>query len=139
MVDSKSKTRLLIVTGILLVVIGVMIWQSLGSGASVSYYKTISEVTRDSSFVGKNVNVGGQVKNGSRVDKGHTCTFIIFDQKNKTQELTVEYSKQLPSTFGDGVAVVAEGKLVSKGKVIADSIVTKCPSKYDSKKKSGGK
>jgi len=139
MVDSKSKTRLLIVTGILPVVIGVMIWQSLGSGASVSYYKKIAEVTRDSSFVGKNVNVGGQVKKGSVINKGHTCTFTIVDQKDNTQQLAVEYSKQLPSTFGDGIDVVAEGKLVSKGKVVADSIVTKCPSKYDSKKKSGGK
>lgn len=139
MVDSKSKTRLLIVTGVLLVVIGVLIWQSLGSGASVSYYKTIGEVTSGSSFVGKNVNVGGKVMKGSIVNEGHTCTFKIADQKNKEQQLTVEYSKQLPSTFGENIDVVAEGKLVSKGKIVANSIVTKCPSKYDSKKKSGGK
>ncbi|MHB8841328.1 MAG: cytochrome c maturation protein CcmE [Candidatus Aquicultor sp.] len=139
MVDSKSKTRLLIVTGILLVVIGVMIWQSLGSGASVSYYKAIAEVTRDSSFVGKNINVGGQVKEGSVVTKGHTCTFTIFDQNNKNLEMTVEYSKQLPSTFGPGINVVAEGKLLSKGKIVANSVITKCPSKYDKEKKPGGK
>lgn len=135
MVDSKSKKRLLVVTVILLVGIGFMIYQSTGS--SISYVEPIDKVVSDPSYIGKNVNVGGTVLKGY-VTQGSKHTFTIAD---KGKQLTVEYTGQLPSTFGSDVKVVADGKLVSKDKLVAKSITTKCPSKYESeeKKKTGGK
>ncbi|HEY3375091.1 MAG TPA: cytochrome c maturation protein CcmE [Candidatus Aquicultor sp.] len=138
MVDKKGKTRLLVVTVILLAVIGYMVYSS--SASQISYYKKIGEVTGDNSFVGKSLRVGGLVEKGSIVHKGRTYTFTIYDKVKKDQKMTVVYSKSMPSQFGAGVFVIADGKLVTKDKLEADSIVTQCPSKYQSdKKKQEGK
>lgn len=138
MVDSKSKKRLLAVTVILLAVIGFMIYNS--SASTMSYFKKVYEI--DKTYVGKSVRVGGVIAKDSWTKEGRTHTFKIYDKKDKGRLLTVVYSGPLPSTFGDNdkVIAIAEGKLVSADKLEAKSIVTQCPSKYESEKKNmGGK
>lgn len=138
MVDSKSKKRLLVVTAILLVAIGYMVYSS--SASSLAYFKEIDEVAVDDTFIGKNVRVGGLVQKGTIVQKGREYTFTIAKKEDLSKKMTVTYSKQMPSQFGPEVFVIAEGKLASKDKLEANSLVTQCPSKYESEKKeSGGK
>ncbi|MCL6472791.1 MAG: cytochrome c maturation protein CcmE [Firmicutes bacterium] len=136
MVDSKSKTRLMVVTVVLVAIIGYMVYSLLSnsSSSSLSYYKKVEEVIKDDSYVGKTVKVGGEIKKGTVVQKGNKYTFKIFE---KDKELTVTYSGQVPSTFGAGVQAIVEGKLVSQNMLEAKSITTKCPSKYKSKKIGG--
>lgn len=136
MVDSKSKTRLLVVTIVLIAAIGYMIFSLMGnsSSSSLSYYRKIDEVTKDSTYVGKNVRVGGEILKGSVNQEGRKYTFKIHD---KDKQITVTYSGQMPSTFGGGVQAIVEGKLVSRNLMEAKSITTQCPSKYKSKKTGG--
>ncbi len=136
MVDSKSKTRLLVVTIVLIAAIGYMIFSLMGnsSSSSLSYYRKIDEVTKDSTYVGKNVRVGGEILKGSVNQEGRKYTFKIHD---KDKQLMVTYSGQMPSTFGGGVQAIVEGKLVSRNLMEAKSITTQCPSKYKSKKTGG--
>ncbi len=136
MVDSKSKTRLLVVTIVLIAAIGYMIFSLMGnsSSSSLSYYRKIDEVTKDSTYVGKNVRVGGEILKGSVNQEGRKYTFKIHD---KDKQLMVTYSGQMPSTFGGGVQAIVEGRLVSQNLMEAKSITTQCPSKYKSKKTGG--
>jgi len=128
MADSRSKKRLLIVTTILLAVIGVMIFSS--SKANLSYHKSIGEILKDPSYIGKSVKVGGKIMEGSIEQKGNVCTFKIFD---KDGEMTIVYTGQLPNQFGADIEAIVDGKLVAQDKVESKKMVTKCPSKYKSK------
>ncbi|MDI6716787.1 MAG: cytochrome c maturation protein CcmE [Actinomycetota bacterium] len=133
MVDSKSKKRLLIVTVILLAIIGYMIYNS--SVSSYSYYKSVSEVAGNSSYIGKSIRVSGKIVERSPEHINGKYVFHIYE---KDKKLTIVYSgPQLPQTFGKDITAVAEGKLVSPNRFEAKSVITKCPSKYDTKKKEG--
>jgi cytochrome c-type biogenesis protein CcmE len=128
MVDSKSKIRLAIVSVVLLCAIGYMIFSA--SASSYVSYKQIGEVVKDKSLVGKGVEVAGKVKPKSVVHKGTEMTFVLAENSDT---IDVTYTGQVPQTFGDNVQAVVTGKLVSQNKVVAESIVTKCPSKYEGK------
>ncbi|MCC7162985.1 MAG: cytochrome c maturation protein CcmE [Anaerolineae bacterium] len=98
--------------------------------ANTVYYYTLSEVqTQQASLVGKTIRVNGPL------DK----TSIRNDQKNLVLEfnlvqdgivLPVVYQGVAPDTMSSGESVVAEGKLDSDGVFRAQSILVKCPSKY---------
>ena len=126
--NKKSRTRLLIATGVIVVVfvIGVVfLVQKQGA-----YYRQVAELTTGQ-YDGKNVKVGGQVVRGTinRDDAG--VHFTIQDLTGKTDTVKVTYSGQMPNTFEDGVDVVVVGKYAAAdGIVSADQLQTKCPSKY---------
>ena len=126
--NKKSRTRLLVATGVIVVVfvIGVVILVER-QGA---YYRQVSQLTTGQ-YNGKNVQVGGKVLNGTikRDDSG--VHFTIQDLTGKTSTVNVVYSGQMPNTFSSGVDVVVEGKYVSGDQTItASQLQTKCPSKY---------
>ena len=124
--NKKSRTRLLIATGVIVVVfvIGVVfLVQKQGA-----YYRQVSDLT-SGQYDGKNVKVGGRVIDGtiSRDDTG--VHFEIQDLTGKTDTVEVSYSGQMPNTFESGVDVVVIGKYASNV-LTADQLQTKCPSKY---------
>ena len=126
--NKKSRTRLLIATGVIVVVfvIGVVfLIQKQGA-----YYRQVGDLTTGQ-YDGKNVKVGGRVVDGTinRDDAG--VHFIIQDLTGKADTVKVTYSGQMPGTFEDGVDVVIVGKYAAAdGVVSADELQTKCPSKY---------
>lgn len=124
--NKKSRTRLLIATGVIVVVfvIGVVfLVQKQGA-----YYRQVSDLT-SGQYDGKNVKVGGRVIDGtiSRDDSG--VHFEIQDLTGKSDTVEVSYSGQMPNTFESGVDVVVIGKYASNV-LTADQLQTKCPSKY---------
>jgi cytochrome c-type biogenesis protein CcmE len=126
--NKKSRTRLLIATGVIVAVfvIGVVfLVQKQGA-----YYRQVSDLTTGQ-YDGKNVKVGGRVLDGTikRDDSG--VHFTIEDLTGKTDTVQVSYAGQMPNTFDAGVDVVVIGKYASSGSLItADQLQTKCPSKY---------
>jgi cytochrome c-type biogenesis protein CcmE len=127
-VNKKSRTRLLIATGVIVVVfvIGVVfLVQKQGA-----YYRQVSDLT-SGQYDGKNVKVGGKVMDGTINRDASGVHFTIQDLTGKPDTVKVTYSGQMPNTFNSGVDVVVVGKYASSGGVIsADQLQTKCPSKY---------
>jgi len=127
-VNKKSRTRLLIATGVIVVVfvIGVIfLVQKQGA-----YYRQVSDLT-SGQYDGKNVKVGGKVMDGTINRDASGVHFTIQDLTGKPETVKVTYSGQMPNTFNSGVDVVVVGKYASNGGVIsADQLQTKCPSKY---------
>jgi len=127
-VNKKSRTRLLIATGVIVVVfvIGVIfLVQKQGA-----YYRQVSDLT-SGQYDGKNVKVGGKVMDGTINRDASGVHFTIQDLTGKPDTVKVTYSGQMPNTFNSGVDVVVVGKYASNGGVIsADQLQTKCPSKY---------
>jgi len=127
-VNKKSRTRLLIATGVIVVVfvIGVVfLVQKQGA-----YYRQVADLTTGQ-YDGKNVKVGGKVIAGTIDRDASGVHFTIQDLTGKTDTVKVTYNGQMPNTFEDGVDVVIVGKYAAAdGVVSADQLQTKCPSKY---------
>ena len=123
--NKKSRTRLLIATGVIVAVFVVgVVFLVQKQGA---YYKQVSELTTGQ-YDGKNVKVGGRVI-GDPVRDASGVHFEIKDLTGKDDVVKVTYSGQMPNTFDTGVDVVVIGKFASNV-ITADQLQTKCPSKY---------
>ena len=126
--NKKSRTRLLVATGVIVVVfiVGVVfLVQKQGA-----YYRQVSDLTTGQ-YDGKNVKVGGRVLDGTVKRDASGVLFTIEDLTGKPDTVKVLYSGQMPNTFDAGVDVVVIGKYASNGALItADQLQTKCPSKY---------
>jgi len=130
-VNKKSRTRLLIATGVIVVVfvIGVVfLVQKQGA-----YYRQVADLTTGQ-YDGKNVKVGGKVVGGTINRDAGGVHFTIQDLTGKSDTVKVTYAGQMPGTFEDGVDVVIVGKYAATdGTINADQLQTKCPSKYKGK------
>jgi cytochrome c-type biogenesis protein CcmE len=135
-VNKRARNRLIGVTAILLLAI-VAIFATLGQGNRTAYYKSVKEVSSDSSLQGKRVKVGGIVVAGSWDQKSNPMRFTVHDEKDTAgtgATVKVIYNGAVPSTFGDGVTAIVTGSVGKDGSVTADEMITKCPSKYESAK-----
>jgi cytochrome c-type biogenesis protein CcmE len=126
--NKKSRTRLLVATGVIVVVFIVgVVFLVQRQGA---YYRQVADLTTGQ-YDGKNVKVGGRVLDGTIKRDASGVRFTIEDLTGKTATVDVLYSGQMPNTFDAGVDVVVIGKYASNGALItADQLQTKCPSKY---------
>jgi len=126
--NRKSRTRLLIASGVIVAVFIVgVVFLIERQGA---YYRQVSDLS-GGQYDGKNVKVGGRVLAGTirRDDAG--VHFEISDLTGKPDTVMVTYDGQMPNTFDAGVDVVVVGTYASAGGVItAAELQTKCPSKY---------
>ncbi len=126
--NKKSRTRLLVATGVIVAVfiVGVVfLVQKQGA-----YYRQVSDLAAGQ-YDGKNVKVGGKVLDGTIKRDAAGVRFTIEDLTGKAAKVNVLYSGQMPNTFDAGVDVVVIGRYASNGALItADQLQTKCPSKY---------
>jgi cytochrome c-type biogenesis protein CcmE len=127
--NKKSRTRLLVATGVIVVVfiVGVVfLVQKQGA-----YYRQVSDLATGQ-YDGKNVKVGGRVLDGTIKRDSSGVRFTIQDLTGEQSTVNVLYSGQMPNTFDSGVDVVVIGKYAGNGALItADQLQTKCPSKYE--------
>jgi cytochrome c-type biogenesis protein CcmE len=95
------------------------------------YYMTIPELKHCTSCVAQDVRVAGYVQAGSivRNDRTQAVSFVIEDGK---QTLQVTYKGILPDIFRAGVQVVVEGHYSGSGPFQAQTLLAKCPSKFQS-------
>jgi cytochrome c-type biogenesis protein CcmE len=100
------------------------------TGATAEYYMTINQLHSCSSCSARTVRVAGVVVPGSiaRDASNQVVRFQISD--SKTTAMPVIYSGVVPDIFQAGAQVVVEGKLESNGVFQAQTLLTKCPSKF---------
>ena len=97
---------------------------------SATYYYTVSELAeQEGSFQDENLRINGQVANGS-VEQESTSFVLRFTMVEGGKSLPVVYQGVVPDTFKVGNEIVVEGYLNSAGIFQANSILTKCPSRY---------
>ena len=110
--NKKSRTRLLVATGVIVVVfiVGVVfLVQKQGA-----YYRQVSDLATGQ-YDGKNVKVGGRVLDGTIERDSAGVRFTIQDLTGKQSTVNVLYSGQMPNTFDSGVDVVVIGKYAGNG------------------------
>ena len=116
-------------------VISYLIWTGVSS--TMVYYLTPGEllerVEADPTFHDVGVKVSGKVVPGTyqRVEGELLHTFLVRDLADEELTFTVEYRDALPDTFTDDVEVVLEGRLTPDGVFEANTLLTKCGSRYE--------
>ena len=113
--NSKMKRRLIVVTGVIVVVLAIVLAIVGSSGAA----KTISvKDALESDLAGERVQVSGNVVDNSFATVDGVLTFDIYDPDggDPAQKLHVSYDGAASSTFGNGVTAICTGKIVEGGK-----------------------
>lgn len=104
-----------------------------GINDSMVYYYTVSELQAQSSQLSeKGVRVSGHVLPGSidKDDDGTRVQFVVFEKTTDAQ-MPVVYTGLIPDTFKDNAEVVVEGLYHNDASFEANTLLAKCPSKYE--------
>jgi cytochrome c-type biogenesis protein CcmE len=126
----KRKVRLVVALSAALVLAGTLLYTSFASATDA---KTPSQVLAAGS-AGGTYEMTGKVVPGSITHQGATLVFKVRDRKGSAA-LPVRYTGTVPDPFRDGREVIVTGKL--RGGVFIgerNSLVTKCPSKFQNSK-----
>jgi cytochrome c-type biogenesis protein CcmE len=126
----KRKVRLVVALSAALVLAGTLLYTSFASATDA---KTPSQVLASGSS-GGTYEMTGKVVPGSITHQGATLVFKVQDRKGSAA-LPVHYTGTVPDPFRDGREVIVTGKLRS-GVFMGErnSLVTKCPSKFQNAK-----
>jgi cytochrome c-type biogenesis protein CcmE len=127
----KRKVRLVVALTAALLLAGTLLYTSFASGTTT---KTPSQVLSAGSGAGT-YEMTGKVVPGSISHQGATLVFKVADRAGGTRTVPVRYTGTVPDPFRDGREVIVTGKL-ENGVFAAErnSLVTKCPSKFQNDK-----
>ena len=95
---------------------------------------TPSQLLKSGPSSDRSVELTGKVAAGSVHKSGDTLRFAVRDRNGKGPSVPVAYTGVVPDPFRVGREVIVTGKL-KDGTFIGerDSLVTKCPSKFQTK------
>jgi cytochrome c-type biogenesis protein CcmE len=133
-VNKRARNRLIGVTAIIIIAVAAIIYGTQMSGAGGSFARTPSQLAAETKLIGQRVSVTGPVVGGSWDKQTNPMKFTIQDEKAKPGSATIKvvYNGGVPTTFSDGTVAIVTGTLREGGLVEAQTLLTKCPSKYES-------
>ncbi|GAC1322228.1 MAG: hypothetical protein NVSMB25_17080 [Thermoleophilaceae bacterium] len=121
----KRKVRLVVALTAALLLAGALVYTSFGEATQA---KTPSQVVRASG--GRSYRVTGKVVPGSISHRGSTLLFRVRDRAGATS-VAVSYQGIVPDPFRDGREILLDGRMQGGTFVgVRDTLVTKCPSKF---------
>jgi len=121
----KTKLLKILIIPSIIFVAGYLIFQA--STTVVNPYIPISHLKNNPDlYYGKEIQVIGNVT-GPLTGDSLSLKFILKDEQD---EILVSYKGPIPQNFMEGINVVVIGELDTNGQLIANQILTKCPSKY---------
>lgn len=123
------KTKLIVGGGIVLAAI--MFLAFSGAKDSWVHYLAVDEFNTEPDYQTLRVRLHGNVaEENLRSDPG--MMLASFDLEGETSCVRVSYTGIIPDMFQPGSEVVVEGQLDEQGVFQADTLLTKCASKYES-------
>lgn len=127
--NTKTKRRMMAVTGIIVIVLIVIL--AVVGGAGAARAASISEAIAGT-YADQKIQVSGNVVDNSYSTEGNVLVFSIYDKDgDHSEQLKVRYEGGVSATFGNDVTAICTGKVDSEGVLRASELVTKCPSKYE--------
>ena len=101
---------------------------------NLTYYYEIDELKAATASPGEKIRLSGDVVGGSivREDATRRVRFAIrgVDAPAGSAEIPIVYGGTLPDIFRPDIQVVVEGRLDEGGTFHAETLLAKCPSKY---------
>ena len=104
----------------------------IGASSSWQYYLTVDECARNaSSMLGDRIRVSGKIAANSLLvaDNREEASFVL---QGETEELAVDCCGPFPDNLAEERQVVVEGRMNSSGRFAAETVLTRCASKYSS-------
>ena len=95
---------------------------------TIVFFHTPKDVAEKGIPAGKRFRLGGLVAEGSLKRGGGTT--VEFTVTDTVKTIPVRYTGVLPDLFREGQGVVAEGKLDTSGRFIADTVLAKHDETY---------
>lgn len=125
----KRQVRLIVSLSAAVVLAAALVYFSFsGSAEAVGPSKLIAAATP-----GKSYQLTGKVVDGTITKQGAVTSFRVRD-RNGHASVPVRYSGAVPDTFKDGREIIVTVRKQGASFVgEKDSLVTKCPSKYQAK------
>lgn len=127
---SKKRVRIIVVSAIVAILLGYLIYSSFGS--TLVKYRSVSEVVGNDDLSGKQVKIAGKVVKGS-LEKSKTIVRYRFEITDGIDNMPVVYEKALPTSFKEGGEIIVEGTYRPGTEFKAQTLLVKCPSKYKPK------
>lgn len=119
-----------IAAAVLVCAVGYLMYTSTQS-TSASFFDTVSELdARSDSIDGELVRVGGDVVEES-IEIDSVAGPVYFEITDGENELAVVYDGQVPDIFDEHIQAVVEGTYHKDGVFEADTVLTKCPSRFE--------
>ena len=124
--------RLAIAVGLVAIALGWLVFA--GTRSNLVYYYEVDELAAADQRNEGPIRISGDVVAGSiqRDPASHSLHFAISDVGAPAGAPTVPvvYSGTVPDIFRPGIQVVIEGRLDPHGTFQAETLLAKCPSKY---------
>jgi cytochrome c-type biogenesis protein CcmE len=129
--QSANKNLKFIIGGVLVIalIVILIVQATVSTGA---YYLTVSELhQRAATVAGERVRVSGTVVDGSEDWNAQEITlkFAIADENGA--QLPIVFFGPRPDNFQRAASAIIEGELLPDGSFQADTLLLKCPSRYD--------
>lgn len=120
--------------GILLVAsaTGFLVYKA--TGENLTYYREVDELLAAESIPpGEKIRLSGDVVEGSVVksEESRAIEFEITETgSDGASRIPIAYDGAVPDIFKPGIQVVVEGRMDDSGTFQAETLLAKCPSKY---------
>ena len=122
-----AKSKRLFVIAAIASLLGVAAMLVLGAlRDNIVFFYTPSEINQSDRQPGRQLRLGGLVKDGSVEIDGMQSVFVVTDG---SANITVRYNNALPSLFREGQGVVAEGQ-IENGIFMAQNVLAKHDENY---------
>ncbi len=131
----KRKIRLIVALSAAVLLASALVYTSFSAATEAN---TPSQLLKNPVSPQRSIDLTGKVAAGSVHKSGDTLRFAVQDRTGKGPSIPVVYTGVVPDPFRVGREVVVTGKL-QNGTFVGrrDSLVTKCPSKFQSKPPAG--
>lgn len=127
----KTKSPYIVAALLFVMGIGYMVWSGISQNSV--YFLNVSEALAMPSEEFQSARLFGKVgaEGLVRTQGGTNISFILHDAEQSGRTLPVTYKGVVPDTFTVGAEVILEG-VMKDDTFHAKSLMTKCPSKYES-------
>ena len=126
--NPKRKQRLIIVLGIVAGVSVAATFMGVALQENINLYFSPTDIAAGKAPLNKRIRVGGLVVAGS-LKRGEQLD-VTFDVTDSVESLTIRYDGILPDLFREGQGIIANGKLIESGVVVADEVLAKHDEEY---------
>jgi cytochrome c-type biogenesis protein CcmE len=132
----KRRVRLIVALTAAMLLAGALIYTSFSAATDA---KQPSQLLRSAS-AGQSYQLTGKVVQGSVVRSGDSLHFALRDRNGTGPSLPIAYSGEVPDPFRGGREIIVKGTM-RDGTFVGerDSLVTKCPSKFQAAPNGGSK
>jgi cytochrome c-type biogenesis protein CcmE len=127
----KRRIRLIVALSAAVLLASALVYTSFSAATEAS---TPSQLLKNGPSSERSVELTGKVTAGSVTRSGDKLRFAVRDRNGKGPSVPVVYTGIVPDPFRAGREVIVTGKLQG-GTFVGerDSLVTKCPSKFQTK------